>query len=112
MSDQRGLQRVTDGTLILDPEQKNSCEIGSVELMRMTAADIVNLKNVSHVTLFDSYQQEIDRLKALVQAPEKIKSWWPNIRQICKTMKIYLNFPSKTEVSDYLYRSICTGPQA
>ncbi|CAB1215167.1 hypothetical protein SFB21_1693 [Acinetobacter bouvetii] len=64
--DQRGLERVTDGTLILDPTLKNSCDIGSVELMRPTAADIVNLTNSSAVTLIDALQAEVDRLKALV----------------------------------------------
>lgn len=108
VSDQRGLQRVTDGTLILDPEQKNSCEIGSVELMRMTAADIVNLKNVSHVTLFDSYQQEIDRLKALVQAPEKNKELLAQHQADLQNYENLLKFSKEKQK----YRTIYIDPFA
>lgn len=65
-TDQRGLARVEDGTLTLDPAKRNSCDIGSVERIRLTAADIVNLSNISAVTLVDGLKTEKDRLKALL----------------------------------------------
>ena len=61
--DQRGLARITNGTLTLNPEMKNTCEIGSVERMRLTAADITDLKNLSIVQVLDTYQKEADNLK-------------------------------------------------
>lgn len=42
---------------------KNTCEIGSVERMRLTAADITDLKNLSIVQVLDTYQKEADNLK-------------------------------------------------
>ncbi|NEU35293.1 hypothetical protein GN156_32075, partial [bacterium LRH843] len=38
--DQRGINRITDGTLILNPAGRNSCDLGSTEIMRLTAGDI------------------------------------------------------------------------
>lgn len=64
--DQRGLERVTDATLILNPELTNTCDIGSVELMRLTAADIIDLKNQSQVQLLEDYQASYDQLKSII----------------------------------------------
>lgn len=58
--DQRGFSRITDATLILNPSMKNTCDIGSVELMRLTAADIINLKNLSYSQMIADYQRAID----------------------------------------------------
>ncbi len=41
--EQRGLARVSNATLTLNPDAKNTCEIGSVEVMRLNAADIQSL---------------------------------------------------------------------
>ena len=65
--DQRGLGRSTDTVLQLSPDQKNSCEIGSVESMQLSAVDIGDLKNSSIVTLLDAYQTNIDQLKKLIE---------------------------------------------
>ena len=64
--DQRGFSRITDATLILNPSMKNTCDIGSVELMRLTAADIINLKNLSYSQMMDGYQQAIDLYQARI----------------------------------------------
>jgi len=64
--DQRAIERVTGSTLVLNPTLTNSCDIGSVELMRLTAADIGDLINSSAVTTINALQAEYDRLKALV----------------------------------------------
>lgn len=68
--DQRGLERIVDGTLILNPEQRNLCEIGSVEMMDLTAADVEDLTNTSLLMLVDSYQARLDQLKKDVNNPD------------------------------------------
>ena len=40
-----------DGTLYYDPEARNSCDIGSIELMELTAGDLVDLSNGSLLAL-------------------------------------------------------------
>ncbi|RKG32638.1 CSLREA domain-containing protein [Acinetobacter tianfuensis] len=71
--DQRGLERVVDGTLILNPDQRNLCEIGSVEMMNLTAADVDELKNISLINLVDGYQAKLDQLKKDVVNPDLSK---------------------------------------
>lgn len=67
--DQRGIARITDGTLYYDPNAQNSCDIGSVELMKLTAGDLVDLSNGSLLGLVAGYQQEYDFFKNLVEKP-------------------------------------------
>ncbi len=71
--DQRGLERVTNGTLTLNPDDKNTCDIGSIENMRLTAADLKSLKNTSYVTLLDYYQAEIDYATQILKYPVENK---------------------------------------
>lgn len=68
-TDQRGISRITDGTLYYDPNAQNSCDIGSVELMKLTAGDLVDLSNGSLLALVASYQQEYDFFENLVNNP-------------------------------------------
>ena len=68
-ADQRSIVRTTQGTLLLSPEDKNTCDIGSVELMRLTAADIVNLRNSSYPNLVKVFEDEIVRFKAMLKDP-------------------------------------------
>ena len=72
--DQRGIDRVIGSTLTFDPSAKNTCEIGSVEIRRLTAADITDLQNKSLVELNDFYQENIDDLEEIIadkNTPEK-----------------------------------------
>ena len=68
--DQRGIARAASATLILNPSSKNTCDIGSVEVRRLTAADVSDLKNSSLVELKAYYQSNIDELKALIENKE------------------------------------------
>lgn len=68
-TDQRNIARITDGTLYYDPNAQNSCDIGSVELMKLTAGDLVDLSNGSLLGLVAGYQQEYDFFKNLVEKP-------------------------------------------
>ena len=70
-TDQRGIQRVTNGTLLLNPTMKNTCDIGSVELMRLTAADITNLFNDSYAERIADYKNVIDKIKADIKDPNR-----------------------------------------
>lgn len=67
--DQRGLSRITDGALNLDPDARNTCDIGSVELMRLTAGDIFDLSNSSISQMIDNYQGSYDLFENLVKNP-------------------------------------------
>lgn len=64
--DQRGVERIVDATLTLDPEAKNTCDIGSVEARRLTAADVDELKNNSLTELYTHFQDNIDDIKAIL----------------------------------------------
>ena len=64
--DQRGLDRIVDGTLILAPEEINTCDIGSVELRRLAAADIHELRNTSHAERIATYEETIKQLEILI----------------------------------------------
>lgn len=65
-SDQRGLDRIVDGTLMLAPAEANSCDIGSVELRRLAAADIADLKNSSQAERLQAYENTIKELEELI----------------------------------------------
>ena len=65
-SDQRGLDRIVDGTLMLAPAEANSCDIGSVELRRLAAADIADLKNTSQAERLQAYENNIKELEELI----------------------------------------------
>lgn len=68
-TDQRGLARITDGTLYYDPEARNRCDIGSIELMRFTAGDLQDLTNSSISSSLTSYQNQFDFFDNLVKNP-------------------------------------------
>ncbi|MCH7313659.1 CSLREA domain-containing protein [Acinetobacter sp. ANC 3882] len=68
-TDQRGLARITDGTLHYDPDARNRCDIGSIELMRFTAGDLQDLTNTSISNSMTSYQAQYDFFDNLVKNP-------------------------------------------
>ncbi|USA47659.1 CSLREA domain-containing protein [Acinetobacter sp. C26M] len=68
-TDQRGLARITEGTLFFDPDARNSCDIGAIELMKFTAGDIQDLRNTSLKKLISEYQAQYDFYDDLVKNP-------------------------------------------
>lgn len=60
--DQRGLARLPTNKLYYQPDNiaRNSCDIGSVELMKLTAGDLRGLGNSSLTTLLEGYQTQYD----------------------------------------------------
>ena len=90
--DQRGISRVTNGTLMSNPDLKNTCDIGSIELMRLTAADITDLKNQSYTALLDSYQQTIDTIKQYIQNPQNNQDYIERDKEDLKTFEDLLKY--------------------
>lgn len=68
--DQRGLNRLTDSTSYYQPESRNSCDIGSVELMKLTSGDLEDVSNISLTTLMDTYQQNYDLFDNYIKDPK------------------------------------------
>lgn len=67
--DQRGLARLVSNTYYYQTLNKNSCDIGSVELMKLTAGDLEGLGNISFTTLIDTYQKSYDLYDSLLKDP-------------------------------------------
>ncbi|MNI04049.1 hypothetical protein D3C73_569630 [compost metagenome] len=69
-ADQRGLNRLTDSTSYYQPESRNSCDIGSIELMKLTSGDLEDVSNISLTTLIDTYQQNYDLFDKYIKDPK------------------------------------------
>lgn len=69
--DQRGIARIADAALILSPDQRNSCDIGSVELLKFSAADSDTLNNPSQKKMLSDLQGVIDGFKADIADPDR-----------------------------------------
>ncbi|NUF36934.1 CSLREA domain-containing protein [Acinetobacter lactucae] len=68
--DQRGLNRLTDGTSYYQSGSRNSCDIGSVELMKLTSGDLEDVSNISLTTFIDTYQQNYDLFDKYIKDPK------------------------------------------
>ncbi|CAM4227205.1 hypothetical protein F901_02297 [Acinetobacter dispersus] len=68
-TDQRGLARITNGTLYYDPNARNTCDIGSIELMRFIAGDLTDLSNTSISNMVSGYQEQYDFFDNMVKNP-------------------------------------------
>ena len=104
--DQRGINRITDGTLILNPTGRNTCDLGSTEIMRLTAGDINGIVNSSIVTLLDSYQTELDFFKDLVANSSTNPDFLPYYN---KRIKEYEDLITYTKANEK-YRAIYVDP--
>lgn len=69
--DQRGLARLPTNKLYYQPVNiaRNSCDIGSVELMKLTAGDLRGLGNTSLTTLLEGYQTQYDTVEKNLTNP-------------------------------------------
>lgn len=105
-TDQRGIDRVVGSTLLLDPNAQNSCDIGAIETRRLTAADIVDLRNVSLVSLLDGYQQNIDQLKVIIEDKDTLKIEIPSLKDELKEYEDLLKYTQKYQK----YRAIYIDP--
>lgn len=71
--DQRGLARFANITLFFQPNTKNRCDIGSVELMKLTATDLENIKNEPLSTLINKQEELKDYFDSLVKNPNDLQ---------------------------------------
>ncbi|MEB3865334.1 CSLREA domain-containing protein [Acinetobacter sp. IK31] len=69
-TDQRGLNRLADGASYYQSENRNSCDIGAVELMKLTSGDLKDVSNISLTTLMDTYQQNFDLFDKYIKDPK------------------------------------------
>ncbi len=67
--DQRNILRLTNGTLHYNPDSLNTCDIGSIELMKLTAGDI-DITNSSLSNLINTYQNEIEKYEEYIKNPD------------------------------------------
>ncbi|MDR7016508.1 CSLREA domain-containing protein [Acinetobacter sp. 3657] len=101
LQDQRGLSRLVDGTLYFNPDARNSCDIGSVELKTLTAGDIIDLSNTSLSLLIEGYKLQVTRYENLIKNPDD-----PNLVTSDKEfLEIYKNL-LKTTQDAMQYRTI------
>jgi len=68
--DQRGLNRLADIISYYQPESRNSCDIGSVELMKLTSGDLEDVSNISLTTWIDNYQKNYDLFDNYIKDPK------------------------------------------
>ncbi|MDR2250215.1 CSLREA domain-containing protein [Acinetobacter sp.] len=68
--DQRGLSRLADSKLYYQPNSRNSCDIGSIELMKLTAGDLKGLGNTSLTDLLAKYQSQYDTVQKNILNPD------------------------------------------
>ena len=106
-TDQRGIQRVTNGTLLLNPTMKNICDIGSVELMRLTAADITDLFNDSYTERIADYKKLIDKIKVNIKDPNH-KDYLIQNTEDLKIVEDLLKYTTENQQ----YRAIYVDPFA
>ena len=103
--DQRGIDRIKFD-LMLDPTNKNTCDIGSVEMRYLIAHDITDLKNESHVDLLKSFQSNIDALKDDIANKDTPADELPEYEA---ELKEFENLKKLTEQYDN-YRAIYINP--
>lgn len=99
--DQRGIARIADGTLYYNPESRNSCDVGAIELMKFTAGDLEDLSNTSISALIAGYQKKVDDFEFLIKNPDDSGL----ITSDKENLEIYKNLLAKTKANLH-YRAI------
>ena len=105
-NDQRGIERVVDATLLFNPVARNTCDIGSIEMRRFTAADIVGLKNVSLTELLNSYQKNIDDLQSILNHKDTLPEELPGLKEELREFEELLKYTKQHQK----YRAIYIDP--
>lgn len=101
--DQRGLARLPTNKLYYQPDNiaRNSCDIGSVELMKLTAGDLRGLGNTSLTALLEGYQTQYDTVEKNLTNPLYSYLW--NVLKI--DLANYKNLLDQTK-ANAKYRAI------
>src|SRR5690606_33409668 len=104
--DQRVIDRVIGSTLTLNPDAKNTCEIGSVEIRRLTAADITDLNNNNLVGLNAFYQENIDDIERIIADKNTPVDELPGLKEELKEYEDLLKYTKQYQQ----YRAIYINP--
>ncbi|MDQ9950223.1 CSLREA domain-containing protein [Acinetobacter sp. 12966] len=101
--DQRGLARLPTNKLYYQPDNiaRNSCDIGSVEVMKLTAGDLRGLGNTSLTALLEGYQTQYDTVEKNLTNPLYSYLW--NVLKI--DLANYKNLLDQTK-ANAKYRAI------
>lgn len=101
--DQRGLARLSTNKLYYQPDNiaRNSCDIGSVEVMKLTAGDLRGLGNTSLTALLEGYQTQYDTVEKNLTNPLYSYLW--NVLKI--DLANYKNLLDQTK-ANAKYRAI------
>ncbi|MFW1858151.1 CSLREA domain-containing protein [Acinetobacter defluvii] len=101
--DQRGVGRVKSEDLKTS-DQSNSCDIGSTEILRLTAFK-AELSNSSAVTLLEQYKNYADKYKSLIEDKNTKPEYLPLYKIQKKYYENLLNIKTKQK-----YRTIFFDP--
>ncbi|KAF1011731.1 MAG: hypothetical protein GAK29_04929 [Acinetobacter bereziniae] len=104
-SDQRGVTRVIAENSNGANDVANSCDIGSTEVLRLTANNL-SASNSSVVTMLESYQTILDNYNKFLEDPATNKDFIPFYKIQSET---YSNLIKYTK-SDQKYRTIFVDP--
>lgn len=105
--DQRGVTRVIAENSNGENDVANSCDMGSTEVLRLTANNL-SASNSSVVTMLESYQTILDNYNKLLEDPATNKDFIPFYKIQSET---YSNLIKYTK-SDQKYRTIFVDPFA
>lgn len=103
--DQRGVSRIASVNSTGTNQISNTCDIGSTEVLRLTAGNLVAV-NQSVVTILSSYQKEFDTFKSLIENKETNADFLPYYTQ---QKEMYENLIKFTK-SDQKYRTAFVDP--
>jgi len=100
--DQRGLNRLSDGTSYYQSGSRNSCDIGSVELMKLTSGDLEDVSNISLTTLIDNYQQNYDLFDNYIKDPKTPSNFITYYKvRLAEFKNLLDNFTNNTDNTKY-----------
>lgn len=101
-TDQRGLNRLTDGASYYQSENRNSCDIGAVELMKLTSGDLKDVSNISLTTLIDTYQQNFDLFDKYIKDPKTPANFLTYYKvRLAEFKNLLDNFTNNTDNTKY-----------
>ncbi|WP_336167512.1 CSLREA domain-containing protein [Acinetobacter sp. 161(2023)] len=101
-TDQRGLNRLADGASYYQSASRNSCDIGVVELMKLTSGDLKDVSNISLMTLISTYQQNYDLFDKYIKDPKTPANFITYYKARLAEFKNLLdNFTNNTDNTKY-----------
>lgn len=107
VADQRGVIRISETNSTGADEVSNSCDLGSTEILRLTATNLTTM-NSSVTDLINAYQRQYDVFKELVENKDTKPEFLPYYTM---QMNNYNNLINHTK-SDQKYRTLFIDPFA